>query len=107
VLELALRMEAEGLRDRERGARARRRQDDRREPARLDLRLREHALHHLGQGAAVAELRLKGAGEAARELLLAGAPRAEELLGHGVRRDDLRPPRLVAEEDRRPRAAAA
>src|SRR5206468_1916910 len=89
LLELALRVEPGRLDDGLRGARGRRRQDDGCQLARLEPRLGEDALHHLADHPAVAELRLEGAGEGARELLLPGAPGAEELVGDRVGRHHL------------------
>ena len=107
LLELALRVEPRGLGDRLRRARRRRRQDDRCQLARLDPHLREDALHRLGDDPAVAELRLEGTREGAREFLSPRPPRTDELIGDAVGRDHLGETRLAPEEQRGARVAEA
>src|SRR5439155_14574767 len=100
-------IQAERLGDSLRGPRARRREDDRREVLRGDVRLPEQSLPHLAEDAGVAVLRLERAREALRKLLLARPPRAEELIRDRVRRDHLGTSGVVAEEHRGPRVAVA
>ena len=105
LLELALRVEAGRLGHTLRGARGGGWQDDGGQLPGLESRLREDALHHLADHPAVAELRLEGAGEGARELLLPGPPGAEELVGDGVGGDDLGEAGIIPEQQRGARVA--